>query len=177
MCKWPFFYGPGVPGALAPVQATDDMTQEVGVRNCKLYTKPTSGGGSSDVQHGKGKFTIGLDDISIDCTWEIVEDTVLIHLPGLTSIAASQAEFATITGLPNDLVIDSVVQVLTLWGGAALTYFVPIQCTKVANTAFTIYLYDDVTSLNYSTGTMKLSKSMYYLQYASGITLVLTKKE
>lgn len=34
------FVEPQVPGAIAPVPATPDMTQEVGVRNCRLYTKP-----------------------------------------------------------------------------------------------------------------------------------------
>lgn len=34
------FVEPQVPGAIAPVPATPDMTQEVGVRNCRLYTRP-----------------------------------------------------------------------------------------------------------------------------------------
>lgn len=44
MCRWPFFFGPAVPGAIAPVIAPDDWTQEVGVRKCRLYTKPTTSG-------------------------------------------------------------------------------------------------------------------------------------
>lgn len=39
MCRFPWFYGPMVPGALAPVIAEDGWTQPVGVRKCRLYTK------------------------------------------------------------------------------------------------------------------------------------------
>lgn len=37
--RWPYFFGPLVPGALAPVNAEDDMTEPVGVRKCRLYTR------------------------------------------------------------------------------------------------------------------------------------------
>lgn len=40
MCRGWRFREPEVPGAIAPVPATPDMTQEVGIRNCRLYTKP-----------------------------------------------------------------------------------------------------------------------------------------
>ena len=37
--RWPYFFGPLVPGALAPINAEDDMTEPVGVRKCRLYTR------------------------------------------------------------------------------------------------------------------------------------------
>lgn len=40
MCRGWRFFEPQVPGAIAPVPATSEMTQEVGIRNCRLYTKP-----------------------------------------------------------------------------------------------------------------------------------------
>lgn len=40
MCRGWRFREPEVPGAIAPVPATPEMTQEVGIRNCRLYTKP-----------------------------------------------------------------------------------------------------------------------------------------
>lgn len=39
MCRWPYFFGPLIPGALAPVNAEDDMIEPVGVRKCRLYTR------------------------------------------------------------------------------------------------------------------------------------------
>lgn len=32
-----YLYGPAVPGAIAPVDATEDMTNPVGIKNCRLY--------------------------------------------------------------------------------------------------------------------------------------------
>lgn len=40
MCRGWRFREPEVPGAIAPVPATPEMTQEVGIRNCRLYTLP-----------------------------------------------------------------------------------------------------------------------------------------
>lgn len=44
MFCWPCLYRCG---GIAPIKATDDMTQPVGQRSGQLYTKP-GGGGSSD---------------------------------------------------------------------------------------------------------------------------------
>lgn len=40
MCRGWRFFEPSVPGAIAPVPATPEMTQPVGIRNCRLYTLP-----------------------------------------------------------------------------------------------------------------------------------------
>lgn len=47
---WPFGCCPYLYkcGGIAPIKATDDMTQPVGQRNGQLFTKATGGGGSSD---------------------------------------------------------------------------------------------------------------------------------
>lgn len=59
MCRFPWFYTPAVPGALAPVVATDDMTQEVGVRNCRLYTRP----GDAQTQQFEQRLTTVENDV------------------------------------------------------------------------------------------------------------------
>lgn len=61
MCRWPFFFGPAVPGAIAPVIAPDDWTQEVGVRKCRLYTKPSGGGEGGSLGYFQAGNTEELD--------------------------------------------------------------------------------------------------------------------
>lgn len=38
-----YLYGPAVPGAIAPVDATEDMTNPVGIKNCRLYVDAPTG--------------------------------------------------------------------------------------------------------------------------------------
>lgn len=192
MCRFPFFYGPAVPGALAPVNATDDMNQPVGVRKCRLYTRGYSTevnnldervtaleeGSSAGSKVYACKFEIPADSISIDCTVEILDKTIFINLPDLTSIIASTQNTATITGLPMTLEVPTTNMVLTVYAGAGLMYYVPVTIAKILNTAMTVYLTDDVVACTTSGGSVSLTsqtKSMYYLQYASYKTITVEK--
>lgn len=66
MCRGWRFAEPQVPGAIAPVPATPDMTQEVGIRNCKLYTKP----GDAVVSEFEERLE-AVEDATADNTLEI----------------------------------------------------------------------------------------------------------
>lgn len=59
MCRGWRFREPEVPGAIAPVPATPEMTQEVGIRNCRLYTLP----GDATVQEFEERLGAAEDDI------------------------------------------------------------------------------------------------------------------
>lgn len=66
MCRGFRFRDPEVPGAIAPVPATPEMTQEVGIRNCRLYTKP----GDAVVSEFEERLE-AVEDATADNTLEI----------------------------------------------------------------------------------------------------------
>lgn len=100
MCRWPYFFGPLVPGALAPVNAEDDMTEPVGVRKCRLYTKGygteiaalteriaalEQGGGGAET----GTFHVQIGNTTIQGgQWVKINKIVYFYLPSTLAAAA-----------------------------------------------------------------------------------------
>ena len=73
MCRGWRFREPEVPGAIAPVPATPEMTQEVGIRNCRLYTLP----GDATVQEFEERLVAAEDDIdALELRMDSAEDDI-----------------------------------------------------------------------------------------------------
>ena len=77
MCWGWRFREPEVPGAIAPVPATPEMTQEVGIRNCRLYTLP----GDAATQEFAQRLGAAEDDID---ALELRMDSAEGDISGLT---------------------------------------------------------------------------------------------
>ena len=145
MCRFPFFYAPAVPGSIAPVAATDDMTQPVGIRDCRLFTKPGDAvvtDFENRLSSVESKADLNEDDIdTLQGDMEDVEadisnlDTRVTNLENATptvgggnayaqvasqfSIALSGGQIMlslTHTTLPQNAVVDSIDIVVMLHG-------------------------------------------------------------
>lgn len=67
-------------GSISPVKATDDMTQDVGIRDGQLYTKPGSGGGSS--VNPVPKTSAMTQPVGVDATGKLFtkpNELIMIH--------------------------------------------------------------------------------------------------
>lgn len=123
------FREPEVPGAIAPVPATPEMTQEVGIRNCRLYTLP----GDATVQ----EFEERLEDVedavdSLDTRVTALENSgsgggnCYQQVVGQFSIGEVNSQILlslTFNDLPTGAVIDSVDMVVKISGGTVYRAF------------------------------------------------------
>lgn len=130
MCRGWRFREPEVPGAIAPVPATPEMTQEVGIRNCRLYTLP----GDATVQ----EFEERLEDVedavdSLDTRVTALENSggggsgnCYQQVVGQFSIQEVNSQILlslTYNELPAAAVIDSIDIVVKVSGGTVYRAF------------------------------------------------------
>ena len=130
MCRGWRFREPEVPGAIAPVPATPEMTQEVGIRNCRLYTLP----GDATVQ----EFEERLEDVedavdSLDTRVTDLENSggggggnCYQQVVGQFSIQEVNSQILlslTYNELPAAAVIDSIDVVVKVSGGTVYRAF------------------------------------------------------
>ena len=130
MCRGWRFREPEVPGAIAPVPATPEMTQEVGIRNCRLYTLP----GDATVQ----EFEERLEDVedavdSLDTRVTDLENSggggggnCYQQVVGQFSIQELNSQILlslTYNELPAAAVIDSIDIVVKVSGGTVYRAF------------------------------------------------------
>lgn len=130
MCRGWRFREPEVPGAIAPVPATPEMTQEVGIRNCRLYTLP----GDATVQ----EFEERLEDVedavdSLDTRVTDLENSggggggnCYQQVVGQFSIQEVNSQILlslTYNELPAAAVIDSIDIVVKVSGGTVYRAF------------------------------------------------------
>lgn len=93
------FVEPQVPGAIAPVPATPEMTQEVGIRNCRLYTKP----GDAVVSEFEARLA-AVEDLAADTSLAVDDLETAVEADG-TQINSLQTRMTNaenrITALEN----------------------------------------------------------------------------
>ena len=99
MCRGWRFREPEVPGAIAPVPATPEMTQEVGIRNCRLYTLP----GDATVQEFEERLS-AVEDLAAETSLDVDDLETAVEADG-SQISSLQSRMTNaenrITALEN----------------------------------------------------------------------------